>query len=400
MRHLVPAFAGVLALSTLIGAPAAQAGTQTCAGRTATIVGTNHADDLAGTELDDVVWLGNGKDHFDGAGGNDVVCGGGGKDALEGGVGDDKIFGEAGNDELSGDAGNDLVKGGDGKDTLAGGTDDDVLKAGPGDDYFHEDLGNDRIVGGPGRDWLSYYAFYTGSTGIRVNTATHTVNGAGHDTTETVETYEGTDAGDSMTGGPDNDDLRARSGENKVQGNGGDDYLEAFGGVVKGGAGDDYVSAGATAIGYLGAGNDSATVAFGSPTLYGEAGNDIFAVSKQEQHATLDGGTGENRITFRAAAKPVTANIGSGSALWNDSSMTFDLIHNIAGTPKTDHLFGSAVSDFIVGGAGNDVIKGMAGNDLIKGGPGIDSMDGGAGYDICTGEHYSGCEYSQRPYIA
>jgi Ca2+-binding RTX toxin-like protein len=200
-----------------------------------------------------------------------------------------------------------------------------------------------------------------------------------------------------MIGGPGHDDLRARSGENQVNGNGGDDYLEAFGGVVRAGEGDDYVSVGATAIGYLGSGNDSATVAFGSTTLFGDAGNDVFAVSKKEQHATIDGGAGENRISFRGAGRSVSANIGQGTASWRDSDMSFTGVQNLAGGRKPDRLWGSAVSDFIIGGGGDDVIHGLGGNDLLKGGPGIDSINGGPDYDICAGEHYAGCEYSARP---
>jgi Ca2+-binding RTX toxin-like protein len=394
MRPLRPVIASLMIPSALLVAtPAATATAHTCQGLEATIVGTNGPDQLTGTELDDVVWLGKGKDSFDGAGGNDVICGGGGKDSLVGGVGDDKIFGEAGNDQIAGSAGNDLLNGGAGKDTMAGGTDNDRVRGGAGNDFFHEDLGDDKIYGGAGRDWLSYFAYYTEPVGVTVDAAAHTVDGAGHDVASSVETYEGTNVADTMIGGPGADDLRARGGDNEVTGGGGNDYLEAFGGEIRAGDGDDYANAGADVTVYLGAGNDQATFAFGSPRIYGEGGNDVFGVEKKQLHAWADGGPGENRISFKGAKRSVTANIGAGTASWQNGQMTFQGVQNIAGTQKNDRLTGSPLSDFIVGGEGNDVIKGLAGNDLLKGGPGRDTIDGGADYDICAGERYRGCEY-------
>jgi Ca2+-binding RTX toxin-like protein len=394
MRPLRPVIASLMIPSALLVAtPAATATAHTCQGREATIVGTNGPDQLSGTELDDVVWLGKGKDTFDGAAGNDVICGGGAKDSLVGGVGDDTILGEAGNDSIAGGAGNDLLNGGDGKDTMAGGTDNDRVRGGAGNDFFHEDLGDDKIYGGTGRDWLSYFAYYTDPVGITVNAAAHTIDGAGHDVANSVETYEGTNVADTMVGSPGADDLRARSGDNVVTGNGGNDYLEAFGGEIRAGDGDDYANAGGDVTVYLGAGNDQATFAFGSPHIYGEAGNDVVGLERKQLHAWYDGGPGENRISFKGAKRSVTANIGAGTATWSNSDMTFQNAQNIAGTKKPDHLTGSPLSDFIIGGNGNDRISGLAGNDLLKGGPGADSVDGGGGYDICAGEHYHGCEY-------
>ena len=97
-----------------------------CAGKKATIVGTNGKDKLKGTKKKDVISAGGGKDSVKGRGGNDLICGGKGKDKLAGGPGKDKLLGQQGNDKLFGGPGKDKLKGGPGKK--------DKLNGGPGKD--------------------------------------------------------------------------------------------------------------------------------------------------------------------------------------------------------------------------------------------------------------------------
>jgi RTX calcium-binding nonapeptide repeat (4 copies)/LVIVD repeat len=100
-----------------------------CAGRRATIVGTNGKNRLNGTKHRDVISAGGGKDTVKGMRGNDVICGGKGNDKLLGGPGNDKLRGGNGNDKLLGQAGRDQLKGGLGrKDKLNGGAGKDVQK--------------------------------------------------------------------------------------------------------------------------------------------------------------------------------------------------------------------------------------------------------------------------------
>ena len=88
-----------------------------CAGKTATIVGTEGADTLVGTSGPDVIAALGGNDTARGLGGNDLICGGAGKDRLIGGGGKDRLLGERGKDILRGGGGRDLCKGGKGNDT-------------------------------------------------------------------------------------------------------------------------------------------------------------------------------------------------------------------------------------------------------------------------------------------
>ena len=89
--------------------------TESCYGRTATIIGTDEDDKIVGTPGDDVI-----KGHK----GDDVIKGKRGDDVLCGQRGDDRLFGGRGDDILIGGKDSDFLKGGAGKDQVFGGTPD------------------------------------------------------------------------------------------------------------------------------------------------------------------------------------------------------------------------------------------------------------------------------------
>jgi CSLREA domain-containing protein len=91
-----------------------------CAGREATIVGTDSSDTLTGTPGADVIAALGGRDSVKALGGKDVVCGGDGADTLRGGGGKDRLLGQAGRDRLIGGGAADRCKGGAGRDRLTG----------------------------------------------------------------------------------------------------------------------------------------------------------------------------------------------------------------------------------------------------------------------------------------
>jgi hypothetical protein len=153
-----------------------------CVGRTPTMVGTEQADVINGTEADDVIVAGGGGDQVSGLGGNDVICGGSGDDTIQGGDGTDVVTGQQGDDFVDGgvpgccgpgNSGDDIVRGEQGRDqlhasdfgnnTLEGGEDNDVLhgwqgndtlEGGDGEDALDSFIGNDTLRGGNGDDQL------------------------------------------------------------------------------------------------------------------------------------------------------------------------------------------------------------------------------------------------------
>ncbi len=88
----------------------------TCAGRPATIVGSDAPETLRGTKRADVIVANGGNDRVLGLKGADRLCGGLGRDRLIGGKGNDRLVGGPDADRLIGGAGKDRLKGGAGKD--------------------------------------------------------------------------------------------------------------------------------------------------------------------------------------------------------------------------------------------------------------------------------------------
>ena len=88
------------------------------------ISGTNNADIIHTTNLDEQIQA---------YAGNDEVHAGGGADHMDGGAGNDVLDGGAGNDTLNGGLGNDTLSGGDGVDSylLSWGMGKDVVQDGP-----------------------------------------------------------------------------------------------------------------------------------------------------------------------------------------------------------------------------------------------------------------------------
>lgn len=204
---VMPVGWGLVPLAHAVAAPS-------CDGRTATIVGTDRAEELVGTDGPDVIVALGGADEIEAGGGDDVVCGGDGDDVVRGGAGVDVLSGGADHDRLStgsgaggslvGDAGDDRLFAQAADTTLSGMEDDDELRG------FKPGL---VFSGGPGED-----------------------------------TIIGSDFPDVILGGPDGDDINAADGDDvEVDGGDGDDRLAGGDGNDRllGGEGTDVCDGGA-----------------------------------------------------------------------------------------------------------------------------------------------------------
>jgi Ca2+-binding RTX toxin-like protein len=142
-RAIGTGLAAVLIVAVLVAPPTAQARRRTfkCFGRTATIVGTNGADDLVGTPGNDVIAARRGDDTVWGLRGHDRICGGRGDDVLGGSRGNDELFAHSGNDRVFAGQGKDFVN------VLDGVSGNDRANCGPGDyDSGALDLGPMDVV--------------------------------------------------------------------------------------------------------------------------------------------------------------------------------------------------------------------------------------------------------------
>jgi Tol biopolymer transport system component len=93
-----------------------------------TINGSQLADDLTGTDGNDVICALDGADHVTALAGDDLVIGGKGDDSLEGQDGGDVLLGAGGNDTLGGGSGYDVLDGGAGTDACSRGADGALVR--------------------------------------------------------------------------------------------------------------------------------------------------------------------------------------------------------------------------------------------------------------------------------
>ncbi len=105
-----------------------------------------------GTEGDDILYGGNGRQIILGLGGNDTLHGENGMDCLVGGDGEDILDGGNAKDILLGGEGADILDGGNGKDILLGGDGDDTLYGDNGKDLMYGGAGEDTCHGGNAQD--------------------------------------------------------------------------------------------------------------------------------------------------------------------------------------------------------------------------------------------------------
>ncbi|HYG48209.1 MAG TPA: cadherin domain-containing protein [Allosphingosinicella sp.] len=145
-----------------------------------------------------------------GTDGNDTLTGGSGKNWITGGAGDDTITGGALEDIVNGNSGQDSLAGGAGADVLLGGMDNDKLTGGAGADI---------LVGGQGLDIAAYDTAVTASLG---NSALNTGDAAG-DSYDGVEGLQGSASSDTLEGDIAENDLRGGGGDDTLHGGGGDD---------------------------------------------------------------------------------------------------------------------------------------------------------------------------------
>ncbi|MBC1280729.1 calcium-binding protein [Nostoc sp. UCD121] len=386
------------------------------------IIGTNANDTLNGSSDADTI---NGK------AGNDVITGNDGNDTLTGEDGNDfiSIFGDGSNFFSSG---NNTFNGGAGDDTLEAisSTGDNILNGGDGNDsltvtaysdnYETSVFGNNTLNGGNGDDSFSIVLYPSPSSFI-----TQTVDGGrGNDlldlrfiepagaitTTFNTATNTGSIALDKNLINYNNIEslvITVLSGLTKyndlIVGSNGNDTLSV--GVIgndtlDGGTGDDLLNV----LGYDPNATSGITSTFNPSTkvgsisvdtnrinyknierlniidsqyndyIVGTNGNDTINESSGGGNDTVDGGMGEDLLSFGNAAGKTTstfnATTNTGVITAGTSQVSYKNIEKLT-------IIGSSFDDLIVGSNGNDTLYGGGiGNDTLKGGAGNDSLSG------------------------
>ena len=419
-RVLVLVPVGILVGSMLI-APASAA-VPRCFGEKATIVGTNGADLLVGTDRKDVIVGLRGKDTIRGGDRGDLICAGRGDDVVKGGDGIDLIFGEDGDDTLRGGPGlfNQIVPG-------------------PGDDFVH---GGPAPKGGGGGDEVIYLF---SANGVSVDLGAATAMGEGNDEIVNVEWVIGSPHDDVLVGsdrefevffGADgNDTISGLGGDDSPTGGAGDDQIDGGDGtdiladwllatfypvlpvdgpltvdLVAGtltGNGSDTLTSVESSMGspaddvMIGDGGDNEFIVLidGADTVDAGGGDDV--VDGGDGADDLDGGAGTDLLGHLDSSAGMTIDLGAGTTSQGDTIANFE---DVLGTFFDDTITGDGGANVIEGADGADELFGMAGDDTLFGGwsdgfddGSPDSADGGDGTDTCDAEAETNCEADPAP---
>jgi len=336
--------------------------------------------------------------------GKNTLMGYGGDDVLDGGAGADSMQGGDGDDILDGGTGADLMQGGDGADTYyvdnlgdvvtetsTGGVDlvanslanyvlganiesGRILSTGTSnlggnalDNVLYAGSGNNSLFGNTGFDTVSY-EYADAAVTINLGSVSQVTGGSGTDALGSIEAVIGSRFNDTLIGNSQDNTLDGGVGRDLVKGEGGNDTLMAEGGY----------SATLESIDY--------------ETTYDEFGNQIGGFEFWFYHGeTLDGGTGNDFVSYANAQSSVVVNLASGFgyatgaiALLNSRPAPETGIGNFINDVE------QAISDFadqlwsienIIGSSFNDVLTGDNGANILSGKSGADTLIGGLGND-------------------
>jgi Ca2+-binding RTX toxin-like protein len=103
-------------------------------------------------------------------------------------------------------------------------------------------------------------------------------------------------------------------------------------------------------------------------------GNGVNEVISGVGATSIDGGTGDDTVSYEAASAGVTLDL-------SDTSDDITNVENIVGSEHADTLTGDSGNNVLEGGAGVDTLDGGAGDDILYGGAGDDDITGGSGAD-------------------
>ena len=291
------------------------------------LIGSDHADILAGDSRANDIW---------GGGGNDKLYGGPGG-------GDDELYGQGGNDMAFGGLGNDTLHGGDGDDTLNGGPGDDTYYGGAGSDTINADIGDLLVAGGVALDDatttevdermemmgdVDTVSYARSEKGVNKNlstvTADRTDTELGNDTAfDSIENIIGTGVDDTLTG-------------------------NAVDNVIEGGDGADILD-----------------------------GGDETAAAQGGRGDTLSYANSDQRVSVNLATNSAFGGHAAGDNIAATDAAGNNSFENIIGSDHDDILTGDGANNRLYGGVGEDELDGGGGSDTIEGGAGMDELDGG-----------------------
>jgi len=393
--------------------------------------GTEGADTLLGDDSDNNLYGNGGDDILVAYGGNDYLDGGAGADTMTGGAGDDlykvddagdaivelagggydivwnwaasftmganvealtslhegdvTIVGNASANEIVTGSGDDWIEGLGGNDYLDGGTGVDTMIGGGGDDvYWVRDVGDvvTEAAGGGIDHVYEELASYTLPANVENVTLGYV-----------DQTLTGNALANLIIMGPGAKIVNGGAGSDTVdyEAEGEAVVVDLLTGVNGGGAADDVLTSIENVTGSWFddelRGTNGANIldgGYGTDTLIGRGGNDIYYVSHMDDIVVEEAGGGTDEIRSFFSEYYLPDNVEKLKYVGTDYFYGFgnDLNNDITGGPGDDELHGGDGHDNLMGGLGDDRLFGDAGHDTLSGGAGADHMEGGDGNDV------------------
>ena len=302
-----------------------------------------------------------------------------------------EIVGDDNSETLNGTAEDDEIRSGDGDDTVHGREGDDWINAfyreSDGDDRYYVYSGTLIAYGGPGNDLIGGKEgndiLYGGDGNDKILAwaGDDLVDGGDGD-----DDLSGADGNDTVYGKKGNDRLRSGNGEDTVYGGAGNDWIDAF--YNASGEARYYVFSGSLTA-YGGSGDDLIGGKEGEDQLYGGTGDDrIYAKAGND---FIDGGNGDDTLFGADGNDQIKPDDGDDSAYGGDGDDWINAFYNDDGedrywiTSGTLNAYGGDGNDLIGGKDGDDQLYGGSGNDRMWGKEGNDRLYGGDGDDVLFG---------------
>ncbi|NFV78771.1 calcium-binding protein, partial [Magnetospirillum aberrantis] len=375
-----------------------------------TLIGNGGADELLGGAGDDTLVVDTVDTVIDGGTGSDTVLigdnsgvvfnldrainvetlvGGQGSDVLSlGSINKADLYGGNGNDILYGSSSNDRIWGDGGNDTLIGGAGDDILTGGGGSDTFSvgTNSGSDLIYADSSDVVMWTVNGHVGDVAISAcqNDLILVDNSSGERAT-IVNYFDGT---------ANRPTIQFREQDGSVHTAVISDYSDLI----------NHLNLVLTAP------NGTGYYLFGASTLIGGGGNDVLSGGYRTGYrddlfgwwgyaASVDGGAGNDTLTFGDSGGGVSVDLSTGSGSIAGSGpdgsswsmpQSVSNVENVVGTAFRDTLKGDGGDNTLVGGGGGDVLVGGGGNDALEGGENggyAEALEGGDGIDSAVYSH-------------
>ncbi|MFN0192763.1 MAG: hypothetical protein ACKVP5_12455 [Aestuariivirga sp.] len=269
------------------------------------------------------------------------------------------------------------------QDIFFGNEQEDIIDGRGGNDFLSGGAGADTIIGGGGID-TAIYVHSSSNVSIVLDSA---LNSSGLQSFGDAEGDRLIEI-ENIIASHHDDFIIADDNANRLEGQGGDDFISGLDGDdrIFGGSDDDTLNGNA--------GFDTLKGNDDNDVLNGGSGADVIDGGDGVDTASFAGLAGavelflENTNGFEQRAIEHTGTTASSSIAQVSGVLSIDElveIENSIGTAFDDRMFGNGGANVLEGRNGNDVLRGNSGSDTLLGGDNNDTLEGGSEADRLEG---------------